>query len=75
MGAEARQPDEFLLRDQSIDQLFDALDMPIARLGEVAMERHLVLVPGEPRLVKSHEQQAAEFFGRTLFPSPLKPAS
>lgn len=77
MGAETNtyRPDELLEKTNALDGLFAEIGMPLPALDEAATRRHLVLVPVEDRQPKSHEQQAAEFFGKNLYPSPLKPAS
>lgn len=78
MGAETTNkynPDEFLQKSGKLDQLFAEIGIPIAGLGETAIKRHLELVPVEQRQPKSHEQQSAEYFGRIIFPTPLRPAS
>lgn len=67
--------DEFLESATRLDQLMAEVDMPIVALGDVAIKRHLQLVPDSTPEPRSHEQQAAQYFGQSLFPSPLKPAS
>lgn len=73
MSAE-HKPDEFLEKAIGIDALFEELNMPIASLGETVTKQHIKIVSGTTP-PKSHEQQAAEYFGQSLFPTPLRSAS
>lgn len=76
MGAESSpqtKPDSFLLKSGNLDSLFEELGMPLAGLGETVMKRHMEIIPIENKQPKSHQQQAAEYFGKSMFPSPLKP--
>ena len=78
MGVEKqnnRMPDEFLQKSNEMDKLFAELGMPVTGLGQAAAGRHLEIVPSEEPAPRSREQQATEYFGQTIFPSPLRPAS
>jgi hypothetical protein len=77
MAAETKnyEPDEFLQNSSYIEKLFADVDMPIPELGKIAVRRHLHLVPGQAPEPRSHEQQAAEYLGQSIFPSPFRPAS
>lgn len=68
MSAE-NKPDAFLLKAQSIDTLFADLGMPITTLGETVIKQHVIVDNTQIHAPKSHEQQAAEYFGKSVFPS------
>ena len=66
------EPDEFLEKSNQLDQLFAELDMPIEHLGEAVVRQHLHVVENDSRPIKSHQQQAAEYFGKSVFPSSIR---
>ncbi len=69
-------PDEFLESAERVDSLFEEIGLGIdTHLGETAVSRHLMLVPDSGPVRTSRAQEAAQKFGKVLFPAPLRPAS
>ena len=64
-------PDDFLQKSGELDALFTELGIPLPNLGEVALKRHLVVTPDQKSAPKTREQQAAEYFGKGIFPSAV----